>query len=175
MTTEPEGRRTRVMIVEDHADFRDLMEGFLGRQPDIELLAQARSLAEARARAARLELDVAVLDLGLPDGSGADLIADLRRDGNEVRVLVLSASLDPEGIEKARSAGADEILDKLTPVDEVLATARRLGNASVPRNLHARRASAWPHDGGEAQGPPAGGPSGGLATTLPTRVPDDPS
>ena len=129
MTTKPEARRTRVMIVEDHADFRDLMEDLLGRQPDIELLAQAGSLAEARARAARLELDVAVLDLGLPDGSGADLIADLRRDGNEVRVLVLSASLDPGGIEKARSAGADEILDKLTPVDEVLATVRRLGNA----------------------------------------------
>ena len=129
MTTEPEARRTRVMIVEDHADFRYLMEVLLGRQPDIELLVQAGSLAEARARASRLELDVAVLDLGLPDGSGADLIADLRRDGNEVRVLVLSASLDPGGIEKARSAGADEILDKLTPVDEVLATVRRLGNA----------------------------------------------
>ena len=74
-------------------------------------------------------MDVAVLDLGLPDGNGADLIADLRRASNEVRVLILSASLDPAGIEKARSAGADEILDKLTPVDEVLATLRRLGNA----------------------------------------------
>lgn len=131
MTTEPEGRRTRDMVVDDQADFRDLMKVLLGRQPDIEILAQAGSLAEARARAraARLKLDVAVLDLGLPDGSGADLTADLRRDGNEVRVLVLSASLDPEGIEKARSAAADEILGKLTPVDEVLATVRRLGNA----------------------------------------------
>jgi DNA-binding NarL/FixJ family response regulator len=128
MTTEPEARRTRVMIVEDHADFRELMEVLLGRQPDIDLLAQAGSLAEARDQAARFELDVAVLDLGLPDGSGADLIADLRRDGKEVRVLVLSASLDPAGMEKARSAGADEILDKLTPVEEVLATVRRLGN-----------------------------------------------
>ena len=127
MTADPEARRIRVMIVDDHADFRDLWEILLGRQPDIEVLAQAGSLAEARA--ARFELDVAILDLGLPDGSGADLIADLRRDGNEVRVLVLSASLDPEGIEKARSAGADEIMDKLTPVDEVLATVRRLGNA----------------------------------------------
>jgi two-component system response regulator DesR len=128
MTAEPEAWRTSVMIVEDHADFRALMEVLLGREPDIDLLAQAGSLAEARDQAARLELDVAILDLGLPDGSGADLIADLRRDGNEVRVLVLSASLDPEGIEKARSAGADEILDKLTPVEEVLATVRRLGN-----------------------------------------------
>jgi DNA-binding NarL/FixJ family response regulator len=129
MSAEPETRRTRVMIVEDHADFRDLMEVLLGREPDIDLLAQAGSLAEARDQAARLELDVAVLDLGLPDGSGAALIADLRRASPGVRVMVLSASLDPEGIEKARSAGADEILDKLTPVEEVLATVRRLGNA----------------------------------------------
>ena len=128
MSGELKERRTRVMIVEDHADFRDLMEILLDRQPDIELLAQAGSLVEARAQAARFELDVAVLDLGLPDGNGADLIADLRRASNEVRVLILSASLDPAGIEKARSAGADEILDKLTPVDEILATVRRLGN-----------------------------------------------
>jgi len=129
MTAEPETRRTSVMIVEDHADFRELMRVLLGRQPDIDLLAQAGSLAEARTQAARFELDVAILDLGLSDGSGADLIADLRRDSPKLRVLVLSASLDPAGIEKARSAGADVILDKLTPVGEVLATVRCLGTA----------------------------------------------
>jgi two-component system response regulator DesR len=129
MSAEPQARPIRLMIVEDHADFRELMEVLLGREPDIDLLAQAGSLAEARSHATRLELDVAVLDLGLPDGSGADLIADLRRASPTVRVMVLSASLDPAGIEKARSAGADEILDKLTPVEEVLATVRRLGNA----------------------------------------------
>ena len=127
MTAEPQPRRTRVMIVEDHADFRGLMEVLLDRQPDIELLAQAGSLAEAREQAARFEFDVVILDLGLPDGSGADLIAVLRRASPGVRVMVLSASLDPEGIEKARSAGANEISDKLTPVGEVLATGRRLG------------------------------------------------
>jgi DNA-binding NarL/FixJ family response regulator len=129
MTAEAQPRRTRVMVVEDHADFRGLMEVLLSNQPDIKLIAQAGSLAEARDQAARFELDVAVLDLGLPDGSGADLIPDLRRASRGVRVMILSASLDPEGIENARRAGADEILDKLTPLDEVLATVRRLGNA----------------------------------------------
>ena len=129
MTAEAQARRIRVMIVEDRADFRDLMEVLLSNQPDIKLIAQAGSLAEAREQAARFELDVAVLDLGLPDGSGADLISDLRQASRNVRVMVLSASLDPEGIEKARRAGADEILDKLTPLEEVLATVRRLGNA----------------------------------------------
>jgi DNA-binding NarL/FixJ family response regulator len=129
MNAEAQAKPIRVMIVEDHADFRELMEVLLSAQPDIELQAQAGSLAEAREQAAPFELDVAILDLGLPDGSGADLIPDLRRDGNDVRVMVLSASLDPEGIEKARSAGADVILDKLTPVDEVLATVRHLRDA----------------------------------------------
>ena len=129
MIEKADPRSIRVMIVEDHEGFRELMEVLLDGQPEVELLAQAGSLAEARKHAAMSEVDVAVLDLGLPDGSGADLIADLRRASPEVRVLVLSASLDPAGIEKARSAGADEIIDKITPLDEVLATVRRLGNA----------------------------------------------
>jgi len=129
MIEKADPRSIRVMIVEDHEGFRELMGVLLDGQPEVELLAQAGSLAEARKHAAMSEVDVAVLDLGLPDGSGADLIADLRRASPEVRVLVLSASLDPVGIEKARSAGADEIIDKITPLDEVLATVRRLGNA----------------------------------------------
>src|SRR5918997_6351035 len=69
--------RTRVMLVEDHADFRDFMMVLLGREPDLEVVAQARSLAEARNRVAAVRFDVGVLDLGLPDGNGADLITDL--------------------------------------------------------------------------------------------------
>jgi DNA-binding NarL/FixJ family response regulator len=122
-------KRIRVMIVEDHADFRALMEVLLNGQSDIELLAQVGSLAEARDHAAKFDFDVAVLDLGLPDGNGADLIADLRRSNPYVGVLILSASLDPAGVERATRLGAHEIMDKLAPLDEVLGTVRRLGSA----------------------------------------------
>jgi DNA-binding NarL/FixJ family response regulator len=127
MSEEAGTKQIRVMVVEDHPDFRDLMEILLARQSDIKLVAQAGSLAEARNHAVRLEFDVAVLDLGLPDGDGVDLIADLRRANPEVGVLVLSASLDTASIERA--AEADEIMDKLAPLDEVLGTLRRLGTA----------------------------------------------
>ena len=127
MSGEDGTKQIRVMLVEDHPDFRDLMEVLLGSQSDIKLVAQAGSLAEARNHAVRLEFDVAILDLGLPDGDGVDLIADLRRANPEVGVLVLSASLDTASIERA--AEADEIMDKLAPLDEVLGTLRRLGNA----------------------------------------------
>jgi DNA-binding NarL/FixJ family response regulator len=127
MSGEGGTEQIRVMLVEDHPDFRDLMEVLLGRQSDIKLVAQAGSLAEARNHALRFEIDVAVLDLGLPDGDGVDLIADLRRANPEVGVLILSASLDTVSLERA--AEADEIMDKLAPLDEVLGTLRRLGNA----------------------------------------------
>ena len=129
MSAERQARPIRVMIVEDHADFRALMEVLLNRQSDINLVAQAGSLAEARDHAARFEFDVVVLDLGLPDGHGEDLIADFRRSNPDVGVLILSASLDPAGIEKATRLGADEIMDKLAPLEEVLSTVRRLGSA----------------------------------------------
>ena len=129
MTGETVTKQVRVMLVEDHPDFRALMEVLLNGQSDIELVAQAGSLAEARAHAATFEFDIVVLDLGLPDGHGEDLIADFRRFNPDVGVLILSASLDPASIEKATRLGADEIMDKLAPLEEVLSTVRRLGSA----------------------------------------------
>jgi DNA-binding NarL/FixJ family response regulator len=127
MTGEDDSRRIRVMLVEDHPDFRRLMEGLLGGQTDINVVAQAGSLAEARKHAAVVRFDVAVLDLSLPDGNGVNLIADLRRENPDMAVLILSATLDPASIDRAAEEGADEVMDKLAPLDEILDTVRRLG------------------------------------------------
>ena len=127
MTGEDEPGRIRVMLVEDHPDFRRLMEGLLGVQADIKLIAQAGSLAEARKHVAVVRFDVVVLDLSLPDGNGVDLIADLHRQSPDVAVLILSATLDPASVDRAAEAGAGEIMDKLEPLDEILDTMRRLG------------------------------------------------
>ena len=115
------------MLVEDHPDFRRLMEGLLGGQADIKLVAQAGSLAEARKHAAVVRFDVVVLDLSLPDGNGVDLIVDLRRENPDVAVLILSATLDPASVDRAAEAGADEIMDKLEPLDKILDRVRRGG------------------------------------------------
>lgn len=120
--------RVRVLLVEDQADFRHLMTTLLGRQPDLEVAAEAKSLAEARVHVSRARFDVVVLDLGLPDGTGTDLIADLRTSNPDTAVLVLSASLNPGSLTKASEAGADEIMDKFSALDEVVDTIRRLGS-----------------------------------------------
>jgi DNA-binding NarL/FixJ family response regulator len=120
--------KVRVMLVEDQADFRHLMATLVGRQPDLEVVAQAKSLAEARMHTKTTPFDVVVLDLGLPDGTGTDLIAELRWSNPDTAVLVLSASLNPGSLAKASDAGADEIMDKFAALDEVVDTIRRLGS-----------------------------------------------
>ena len=84
----------RVMLVEDHADFRRLVAAVVDREADLEVVAQAGSLEEVRGRIASVGCDVAVLDMGLPDGVGSDLIAGLRETCPGSAVLILSASLD---------------------------------------------------------------------------------
>ena len=93
MTGEDEPRRIRVMLVEDHPDFRRLMEGLLGGQADIKLVAQAGSLAEARKHAALVRFDVVVLDLSLPDVNGVDLLLECPRENRDVDVLILSYTM----------------------------------------------------------------------------------
>jgi DNA-binding NarL/FixJ family response regulator len=132
MQGEELATRTRVMLIEDQPDFRRLMVALLDRQPDLEVVAQAGSLTEAREHAAVVRFDVAVLDLGLPDGNGADLISDLRGANPDVAVLILSASLDPASLERAAQAGASEIMDKLSTPGELIGAIRRLGTAESP-------------------------------------------
>jgi DNA-binding NarL/FixJ family response regulator len=123
-----ETRTVRVMLVDDHADFRRLVAAWVDREPDLAVVAQAGSLNEARRQVAAVGCDVAVLDMDLPDGVGSDLIVELREICPDSAVLVLSASLDAVNLARAREAGADEILDKFVPSSEVVGAIRRLEN-----------------------------------------------
>ena len=117
----------RVMLVDDHADFRRLVAAVVDREADLEVVAQAGSLEEARGRIASVGCDVAVLDMSLPDGVGSDLIAGLREICPGSAVLILSASLDLPNLARARGAGADGILDKFAEPEEVVGAIRQLG------------------------------------------------
>jgi two-component system response regulator DevR len=123
-----ETRTIRVMLVEDHADFRRLVARWVDREPDLEVVAEAESLEKARRLAASVGCDVAVLDIGLPDGSGTDIVAELRELCPGSASLILSATLDPASLARAREARAEEVLDKFASPAEVIGAIRRLGN-----------------------------------------------
>jgi DNA-binding NarL/FixJ family response regulator len=122
-----ETKSVRVMLVEDHTAFREALAFLLSHEPDIEVVAQAGSLAQAR-EALLLEggLDVAVLDLALPDGDGSDLIGELRRTNPGVSIVVLSAAMGPGHLEEAVKAGADAVLDKVESPPTIAYEVRRL-------------------------------------------------
>ena len=131
-------RALRVMLVEDHAAFRQALAFLLDNEPDLEVVAQAGSVAEARqalwggALEGGLEgrLDVAMLDLALPDGDGRDLIGELRRNNPGISIVVLSASIEAGHFEEVlRASGADAVLDKVASPSTIAHEVRRLRSA----------------------------------------------
>jgi PAS domain S-box-containing protein len=121
---ERAAEQVRVLLVEDHAAVREAIAGMLERKHDLTVVGQAGSLAEARGLLHGV--DVAVLDLALPDGDGIALIAELLATSPDVEVLVLSADLDRAQIARAIEAGAAGALDKTADLDQVVDAIRRL-------------------------------------------------
>lgn len=114
----------RVVLVDDHATFREPLTFMFDREPDFAVVAQAGSVAEAREK---LEgIDLAVVDLNLPDGDGTELIKELRAVNPRGIVLVLTANDDREAHARAVEAGAAGVLHKSARVAEVVGASRRL-------------------------------------------------
>ena len=115
---------TRIALIEDHAMVRQALAFVLEREPELEIVAQAGSLAEARRFSA--DFDVAIVDLRLPDGHGTEAIRELRAINPRCAVLVLTA--DPHRAQFARAveAGASGVLHKSTPLEEIAEAVRRL-------------------------------------------------
>ena len=115
----------------------------LGQEPDLEVVAAAGSLAEARNSAAKRwpEVDIAVIGLLLPDGIGTDLIADLRKTKPGLPVLVHTVLTQHEAHSWAFKMGANEVISMKSPLEEVFAAIRRLGGGN--------RAEPNPRDGAE--------------------------
>ncbi|HEX4993264.1 MAG TPA: response regulator transcription factor, partial [Rubrobacteraceae bacterium] len=100
----------RLLLVEDHASFRQTLALVFDQEPDFEVVAQAGTVAEARRVMQNREADLAVVDLSLPDGEGVELIEELRETNPLFAALVLTASLDRAEHARAVEAGAAGIL-----------------------------------------------------------------
>lgn len=116
---------TRILLVDDHASFRQPLAFMLKREPDFMVVGQAGSLAEARALLNE-EIDVAVVDLVLPDGNGATLVRDLRAVNPQSQILVLTASVDRRDLARAVEAGASAVMNKSARIDEIISAIRSL-------------------------------------------------
>jgi DNA-binding NarL/FixJ family response regulator len=118
---------TRILLVEDHASFRQALAFMFEREGQFTVAGQAGSLAEARAFLSKTPdaLDVAVVDLALPDGDGFGLIEELS-SRPDVMTLVLSASLEPTRFARAVESRASGVLHKSALIGEIVDAVRRL-------------------------------------------------
>jgi len=96
----------RVFLVDDHEIVRRGIADLLNAEPDIDVVGEASSAAQAVGRLAATVPDVAVLDVRLPDGNGIDVCRDIRSQHPEVRCLILTGYDDDEAINAAVLAGA---------------------------------------------------------------------
>jgi DNA-binding response OmpR family regulator len=123
----------RILVVDDHADVLELVQRALER--DQHVVWTAGSIAAARDKLASNAADLIVLDLGLPDGSGQELCAELREGGSSVPILVLTAKAGVASRVAMLDAGADDYLAKPFAVAELRARVRALGRRGA--TLHA--------------------------------------
>ena len=116
---------TRILLVEDHTSFRQALAFVLEAEPEFTVAAQAGTITGARRAVAEPGgVDIAVVDLGLPDGDGVDLIRELSDVG--IISLVLSASPDPLWFAEAVEASAAGVLHKVVALTEIVSAVRRL-------------------------------------------------
>lgn len=119
---------SRVFLLEDHSWFRKALASFLEQEAGLEVIGEAGSLTEARDDVSEKagKLDLAVIDLLLPDGIGTELIRDLRKAKPDLPVLVLTIAQGPDLYKWVRKMGADEMISKDASWQEVLAVIRLL-------------------------------------------------
>jgi DNA-binding NarL/FixJ family response regulator len=125
MADMSETEAVRVMLVEDNLLFRQSLAVLLSREPDLEVVAQAGSLAQAR-KMLHTPLEVVVLDLSLPDGDGRDLIGELHQANVGISVLVLSVSIRAGRLEEVLKVGADAVLHNVASPTTIVEEVRRL-------------------------------------------------
>lgn len=115
-------RTAEVLLVDDHDVFVESLAFVLGADDRFGEARVARSVAHARELLAApgLVVDVAVVDVALPDGDGTDLVEPLLEARPGTRVLVLTAHPRPEVVARARRAGAVGVLPKGTGLQVLL-------------------------------------------------------
>jgi len=132
--------KVRVMLVDDHQMLRDGLRVLLDGETDITVVAEAGSASGALEKAARLQPDIMVLDLGLPDRSGLELIPDLLEQVPGVRIVVLSMHTGRDFILKAIDAGCHGYVPKSSAHTSLLEAIRVV--ITGEQYLHPKAASA---------------------------------
>ncbi len=112
VTRDARPRQIRLMLVDDHAIVRRGLADLLAERPEIAVVGEAGTMKEAVEVARRVEPDVVIMDLRLPDGSGVEACREIRDARPDTKVLILTSHADRNALFAAVMAGASGYLLK---------------------------------------------------------------
>ncbi|MGW1217219.1 response regulator [Streptomyces californicus] len=119
-----EERKITVFLLDDHEVVRRGVHELLASEPDIEVVGEAGTAADALVRIPATRPDVAVLDVRLPDGSGVEVCREVRSQDENIKCLMLTSFADDEALFDAIMAGASGYVLKAIRGGELLNAVR---------------------------------------------------
>jgi DNA-binding NarL/FixJ family response regulator len=114
----------RVLIVDDHAVVRTGLKVFLDLQPDMEVVGEAADGSEGVAMARRLEPDVILMDLLMPNMDGVTAIGRIKAERPETEIVTMTSFIEEEKVTSALEAGASGYVLKDAEAEEVATAVR---------------------------------------------------
>lgn len=132
--TEP-SKTIRVLVVDDHPIMRFGIAAIINAQPDMEVVGQAGTAAEALHIFTEAQPDLTLMDLRLPDRNGVEAIRSIRAGSPKARIVVLTTYEGDEDIHQALQAGAQGYLIKGMPHDALIKALYRVhsGHRFLPQ------------------------------------------
>lgn len=127
----------RTIIADDHAIMREGLKQLLSTVDDLTVSGEAANAEAVHRLLNESSADLLILDLGMPGVSSFQFISNLKTAWPELRVLVLTANVEPRSVRAAFSAGANGYLTKTGDPSELITAidAIRSGNAYVAEEV----------------------------------------
>jgi DNA-binding NarL/FixJ family response regulator len=121
----------RVALLDDHTLFRDGLRRLLDTEPDIDMVAEAKSGAEIFPLIEREQPDLLLLDLNLQNESGLDLLPRLLEQFPQLKILVLTASIDQEDRVNSIKLGAKGVVLKYAASENLIKSIRKVAEGEM--------------------------------------------
>lgn len=134
----------RVLIVDDHPVVRQGLASLLIPRNGFEVIGEAADGAQAVAKAQALQPDVILMDMVMPEMTGAEATAQIKRENPDARILILTSFSGQDSLADAVRAGASGYLMKESEPDDLFHAIRSVyrGQMAIPQSLAAKLVSA---------------------------------
>ena len=123
---------TKVALVEDNAGICEELEQIISEQPTLSCVGVCRNVRTALQKIPLLVPDVIIMDIQLPDGSGIEATARIKRLLPDTQILMFTVHEDTEQIYKALEAGASGYLLKRTAAQDLVRAIQEVREGGVP-------------------------------------------